>query len=488
LSRSARRAIVQGAHRAALNTPFGPAQILEHGEIMKLTVYGAAREVTGSCHLIETGGRRVLLDCGLFQGGHGAYARNADGFPFDPASIDAVILSHAHIDHSGRLPLLVKQGFRGRIVAQRATRDLCRIMLKDSAFIQERSAAWQNRKRRRKHLDPVEPLYTQDDVTAAMRRFRAVDFDAPLRPVKGLSVTLHPAGHILGASVVALTDADGRRLIFSGDLGASGSDLMPPPWRPDRCDLLMTESTYGDRLHRSREETWAEVGDILSGANAERGNVLIPSFAVGRTQQILLAFRKNYERWGLKRWRIFLDSPLAIEANAVHDRHKHLLRGDGAATMDFLDMENVHATRTANQSMAINTVSSGAIIIAGSGMCEGGRIMHHLKHNLWRRDSHVMIVGFQAGGTLGRRLVDGAKRVSLWGETIRVGARIHTVGGLSAHADRNDLIAWAGAAAGRPKTVIVHGEAEAQDSLADALRAQGLTDIHCAEHGDSFDV
>jgi len=455
---------------------------------MKLTVLGAAREVTGSCHLIETRGRKILLDCGLFQGGRGARERNAEGFPFDPRSIDAVILSHAHIDHSGRLPLLVKQGFRGRIYAQRATRDLCRIMLKDSAFLQEKGAEWANRKRQRKHLEPVEPLYTQEDVVVAMRRFRGVDFGHGFAPAKGISATFHPAGHILGASVVEVTDGDGRRLIFSGDIGSSDSDLMPPPWKPGKCDMLLVESTYGDRLHRSRQETWDEVGAILSHADANRGNILIPAFAVGRTQQVLLAFRKHYQEWGLKRWRIFLDSPMAIEANAVHDRHKGLLRDGGHEAPDFSDMANVHMTRTANQSMAINSVQSGAIIIAGSGMCEGGRIMHHLKHNLWRKNCHVMIVGFQAGGTLGRRLVDGAKRVSLWGEAIRVGAKIHTIGGLSAHADQRDLIDWIGAAPGHPQTVIVHGEPGAQEGLAAELRGQGVGDAHCAEWGETFTV
>ena len=455
---------------------------------MKLTVQGAAQEVTGSCHLIEFHGKRVLLDCGMFQGGRDAHERNAKGFPFDPASVDAVVLSHAHIDHSGRLPLLVKQGFRGRIYAQRATRDLCRIMLKDSAFIQERGTELVNRKRARKHLEPIEPLYRNNDVTRAMKHFRAVDFEKPFRPAKGLHVTLHKAGHILGASVVEVTDDDGRRLVFSGDIGATDAVLMDNPWKPGKCDLLLVESTYGDRLHRSLAETWDEIGGIISNANANKGNILIPAFAVGRTQQILYAFQQHFDEWRMDRWRIFLDSPLAIEATAVHDRHMHLLRDGVSDSTDFMNMPNVHVTRTANQSMAINNVQSGAIIIAGSGMCEGGRIKHHLKHNLWRRNCHVMIVGFQAGGTLGRRLVDGAKRVSLWGETITVGARIHTIGGLSAHADQRDLIDWINAASGHPRTVIVHGEPEAQASFARKLRSLGTGEVYCAEQGDTFDI
>ena len=455
---------------------------------MKINVFGAAKEVTGSCHLIEQGGKRTLLDCGMFQGGRDAHRRNASPFPFDPKSIDAVILSHAHIDHSGRLPLLVKKGFRGKIFAQRATRDLCRIMLRDSAFIQEKNVEWENRKRARKHLEPIEPLYDQQDTAQAMRHFKAVDFNAAFEPVKGISAVLHPAGHILGASVVEVTDSDGRRLIFSGDLGAETSTLLPPPWKPGACDLLLVESTYGDRLHRSLSETWQEMGEIISSADTNKGNILIPAFAVGRTQQVLHAFREHFDAWGLKEWRIFLDSPLAIAASEIHDRHQDLLRPEVKHASGFMGMANVHVTKTANQSMAINNVRSGAIIIAGSGMCEGGRIKHHLKHNLWRPNCHIIIAGFQAGGTLGRRLVDGAKRVSLWGEAIEVGAHVHTVGGLSAHADQEDLVDWISAARGSSQIVVVHGEPESQTGLIDALAEQGISGAVSAEKGQIFEL
>ncbi|MEK9722194.1 MAG: MBL fold metallo-hydrolase [Rhodospirillaceae bacterium] len=455
---------------------------------MKLTVWGAAKEVTGSCHLVEVAGKRIVLDCGLIQGGRDAHARNAAPLPFDPHGIDAVILSHAHIDHSGRLPLLVKQGYPGKIYAQRATRDLCRIMLQDSAFIQEKGAEWENRKRARKHLKPTAALYDQDDVRRTMRHFRGVDFSKSFQPVPGVRVTLHPAGHIIGASVIEIVDADGRRLVFSGDLGTDHAPLLAGPWKPQACDLLVVESTYGDRLHRSPEDTWREMGDILSSANADKGNILIPAFAVGRTQQILHAFKTHYADWGLHRWRIFLDSPLAIAASDVHIKHQDLLRPEVARAPDFLDMENVHVSKSANQSMAINKISSGAIIVAGSGMCEGGRIRHHLKHNLWRKSCHVMIVGFQAGGTLGRRLVDGASRVSLWGEAVKVGAKVHTIGGLSAHADQNDLVNWVGAATGNPRTVIVHGEPDSQAALAAALEARGLFGAEAASLGDAYTV
>lgn len=453
---------------------------------MEITVWGAAQEVTGSCHMVEHAGKRILLDCGLIQGGTDAHRRNQAPFPFDPNSIDAVVLSHAHIDHIGRLPLMVKRGFKGRIFASRATRDLCRIMLKDAAFIQEKNVEWENRKRARKHLPRVEALYDQDDAAQTMKRFRAVDFETPFEPIKGLKAILHPAGHILGASIIELIDKDNRRLIFSGDLGSNNSPLLPAPWRPGRCDLLLVESTYGDREHRSLDDTWRELGDIISSADAHSGNILIPAFAVGRTQQILHAFRAHFDAWGMNKWRIFLDSPLAISASEIHDRHQDLLRPEVAHPSGFMGLENVHVTKTANQSMALNNIRSGAIIIAGSGMCDGGRIKHHLKHNLWRSNCHIMIVGFQAGGTLGRRLVDGAKRVSLWGEAITVGAKIHTIGGLSAHADQKDLVDWVSAADGNPQIVVVHGEPDSSASLISALGQRGIKKTVTAALGMRF--
>ena len=455
---------------------------------MKLTVLGAAQEVTGSCHLIENGGHRILLDCGMIQGGNDSRARNAAPFPFDPKSIDAVILSHAHIDHSGRLPLLVKRGFRGKIYATRATRDLCKVMLKDSAFILDNGTGSENRKRARKHLKPIEPLYDQDDVTQALQHFRGEDFDTPFRPVKAIKATFHPAGHIIGASVVELESSDGSRLIFSGDIGTANAPLLAAPWRPAACDLLLVESTYGDRLHRSLSDTWDEFGEIIKSANADKGNILIPAFAVGRTQQILHAFRQHFDAWDLSRWTIFLDSPLAITASEIHERHRDLLRPEVASLPGFMDLPNVHVSKTPNQSMAINKVKSGAIIIAGSGMCEGGRIKHHLKHNLWRTNCHVVIVGFQAGGTLGRRLVDGAKRVSMWGEAITVGAKVHTIGGLSAHADQKDLTDWIGAAPHNPRILLVHGEETAQSGLMSALDEKGIGRTEIATHGTTYSV
>jgi len=406
---------------------------------MELEFLGAAREVTGSCYLIRCGDQRLLVDCGLIQGSREDEARNAEPFPFDPKRIDAVVLTHSHLDHSGRLPLLVKNGFKGPVYTQRAARDLCRIMLKDAGFLAEKDVEYENRKRARKHLPPVEPLYTVADAQDAMHRFKVLDYEDRRRILPGVELRLRDAGHILGSAIAELWLEEGgeqRKLVFSGDLGHVGAPILRDPVTIDEpADLVVMESTYGNRNHRSWDETWDELGEIISDARGRRGNVLIPSFAVGRAQELLYVFAKHFDDWGIGDWQLFLDSPMAIEATEVYLRHVGLYDEEAARLWRHNHSEpllpNLHMSRTANQSMALNNVTSGAIIIAGSGMCTGGRIRHHFKHNLWRRDCKVLIVGFQARGTLGRALVDGAKSVHLWGEEVKVGARIHTVGGLS---------------------------------------------------------
>jgi len=441
---------------------------------MHIEFHGAAREVTGSCFLVRAAGRSVLVDCGLFQGGPADEARNARPFPFDPKKIDAVVLSHAHIDHSGRLPLLLKSGFRGPVHTHAATRDLCAIMLKDAAYLEEKGAEWDNRKRRRKGLAPVAPLYTRRDAALVVRRFRPLDYGAAEDILPGFRLRLLDAGHILGSAIVELEvseDGRRRRLVFSGDLGHAGGPLLRDPATVPEADLVILESTYGDRLHRSWDATWAEMGDILERARSDKGNILIPAFAVGRTQELLYAFHRHFDDWGLNRWRVFLDSPMAIEATAVHARHAVLYkaptRADGPG---LFELPNLHLSRTARQSMAINRIQSGCIVIAGSGMCTGGRIKHHLKQNVWRPHCHVLIVGFQARGTPGRALVDGARFIRLWGEAIRVQAKVHTIGGLSAHADADGLAAWYGRFREAPRVVLVHGEPAAMDPLAERLQ------------------
>jgi metallo-beta-lactamase family protein len=462
---------------------------------IKVQILGAADEVTGSCHLVTVGNKRILLDCGLIQGRRKDEERNKDPFPFDPASIDAVVLSHAHIDHSGRLPMLVKGGFNGPIYTHRASRDLCRIMLKDSAFLNEKDVEWENRKRLRKGLKPVEALYTVEDARAAMSRFKGLVYRKKFKILPEVTLRLNDAGHILGSSIVELWLEDAgqvRKLVFSGDLGRPGMPILQDPAFIQQADLVIMESTYGDRLHRSWEETLAEIEDIVHDTTNGGGNILIPAFAVGRTQEILYMLARNYAEWNLERWQIFLDSPLAIEATRVFTRHSDLFDQD----MNDLWQQNkaqsilprLHISRTSNQSMALNRIHSGAIIIAGSGMCSGGRIKQHLKHNIWRRECHVIITGFQARGTLGRSLVDGAKYIRLWGETVRVAATIHTVGGLSAHADQLGLKNWYANFEGRPRIVLVHGETTALESLRNTLKNDLNAPVTIAKYGQVLDL
>ncbi|MDH5388963.1 MAG: MBL fold metallo-hydrolase [Gammaproteobacteria bacterium] len=462
---------------------------------MQIEFLGAAGEVTGSCHLIKVGERKILLDCGLIQGQRSDEDRNRQPFPFDPGSIDAVVLSHAHIDHSGRLPMLVKAGFKGPIYTHSACQDLCRIMLKDSAFLNQKETEWENRKRRRKDLKDIEPLYTDDDVAHALRQFRGLAYLQQERIFPNVAIRLNNAGHILGSSIIELwLEENGveRKIVFSGDLGRPDMPILNDPALIKKADLVIMESTYGDRRHRSWDDTRIEMADVLSAVMNSRGNILIPAFSVGRTQEILFLFAKYYKEWGLDRWQIFLDSPLAIEATNVFTHHSELFNPEMTALWEKNKQKsilpNLHISHTTNQSMALNRISSGAIIIAGSGMCNGGRIKQHFKHNIWRKECHVVITGFQARGTLGRILVDGAKHIRLWGETVRVNAKIHTIGGLSAHADEYDLKNWYANFADRPPLVLVHGEELALTNLSDTLKSEFKAEVIVAVHGQKIDL
>ncbi|MGD8977774.1 MAG: MBL fold metallo-hydrolase [Gammaproteobacteria bacterium] len=463
---------------------------------MKLEFYGAAGEVTGSCHVITVAGKKILLDCGLIQGGRKQTARNREPWPFEPASIDAVVLSHAHIDHSGRLPLLIRDGFDGPVHTQRATRDLCRIMLKDAGFLAEKEAESENRKRQRKGLRPVRPLYTMDDAKAAMPRFKGIGYDERKRILPGVQIRFRDAGHILGSGVVELWLREGgleRKLVFSGDIGHRGAPILRDPSTIADADLVLMESTYGDRQHRSREETIDELAGIFREASHDHGNILIPAFAVGRSQELLYLLSQHQDDWGLENWRVFLDSPMAIQATETYARYTHLHDEEASRLWRMRDngrslLPHFQISRTAKQSMALNRVHQGAIIMAGSGMCEGGRIKHHLKNNIWRKGCHVIIVGYQAEGTLGRRLVDGAQRIRLWGETVKVSARIHTVGGLSAHADQDGLLSWYQGFEQRPLVFLVHGESRAQEALARRMRDELQVDVGIARRGQVLDL
>jgi metallo-beta-lactamase family protein len=462
---------------------------------MKVKFFGACKEVTGSCHILEVNGKKVLLDCGLIQGSHRDEARNRDPFPFDPKTIDALVLSHAHIDHSGRIPLLVQQGFRGPIYCQDATVELCEVMLKDAAYLNEKDAVWENRKRERKGLRLVEPLYTMQDAQTALKQFVTAPYDQSEEILPGVRLRFLDAGHILGSTIVELVLREGdleRRLVFSGDLGHHGMPLMRDYTLLSQADLVLMESTYGDRKHRSWQATWEELGDVLASASSAQGNILIPAFAVDRSQELLFEMSRHISDWGLENWQIFLDSPMAITVTGIYLRHTNLL--DPAAAKDLKKqtgqslLPHVSFTRSPEESMAINRIRGGALIIAASGMCSGGRIMHHLKHNAWRRETHIIIIGYQAHGTIGRALVDGAEHIRLWGETIKVKAKVHTIGGLSAHADQAGLMHWYGNFRNRPPLVLVHGEPESQQALAAAIRKEYQATVTIADSGMEIDL
>lgn len=443
---------------------------------MDIEFYGAAGEVTGSCHRLEVGDKKILLDCGMVQGDRDADARNAAAFPFDPKQVDVLVLSHAHMDHTGRVPLLVKRGFSGPIYTHAATIDLAAILLADSAHIAQMDA--QDAMRHpQPGVTPQPPLYTQDDVDAAMKLMKPVAYDQPLEILPGVKLTLRDAGHILGSATVEIAATENnvtRTLLFSGDLGQKDTPILCDPEMVPAANLVIMESTYGDRLHKTREDTLSELEAIFAAAHSDGGNVVIPAFAVGRTQELLYFFAEHYNDWGLDKFRMFLDSPMATKVTQAYDRHEDLFDADAKKLWSMrqhpLRLPNLTFTASSDDSRKINEIHDHAIIIAGSGMCEGGRIRHHLLHNLANPASHVVFVGYQAQGTLGRRIVGGAKQVNLFGHPIPVRARIHTVGGLSAHADRDGLSEWYGAIAGHPPVWLVHGEDPGRDTLAAELK------------------
>ena len=438
---------------------------------MQIEFHGAAGEVTGSLHLLRAAGRTLLLDCGMLQGGRDMEARNADPFPFDPLALDALVVSHAHIDHIGRIPLLVRRGFRGPIFAQAATAELMPVMLLDAASLAEADAERRNRRRAAGEAE-VLPLYSRQDVEDAMALVQPLPYDDASEILPGITLTLRDAGHILGSSSVEIR-ADDRTLVFSGDLGPVGTPILRDPVKIAHADCVLMESTYGDRDHRERPATVREFGELLEQAWRDRGNVLIPAFAVGRSQELLYWFAQNWDAWQLARWRIFLDSPMAGKVVKIYAHHHALFDEEATAAWargpNPFALPNLHITESTEESMAINRIENGAIIIAGSGMANGGRILHHLAHNLGRQRAHVVFVGYQAEGTLGRRLIEGARWVRIHGRDQRVNAQCHTLGGLSAHAGQSGLLDWYGGFEAHPPVALVHGEDRAREALAGEL-------------------
>ena len=443
---------------------------------MHIEFYGATSGVTGSCHIVRANGHTLLLDCGMIQGRREEIDKNRHPFPFEPGEISAVVLSHGHIDHSVRIPLFVKPRYRGPIYAQNATVDLCDILLQDSAHLHEKDAEYENKWRKRKNKPLVEPLYTGDDARATLGNLVGLRYGEKREILPGIHIRLRDAGHILGSSSVEVwLEEAGRqkKLVFSGDLGQYDTPILNDPAVIEQADHVIVESTYGDRRHRDREATIAEIGEIIRDAAHHRGNLLIPAFSIGRTQELLYYLGKHYEEWDLDRWHVFLDSPMAIRASKVYWDYPQLY--DEEATKlrrqvhEMPHLRNLRLTPTPQESMAINQIKSGAIIISASGMCTGGRIVHHLKHNVSRSGSHVMIVGYQAPGTLGRALVDRKPTVRIHGNEYRVRAQIHTVGGLSAHADVDDLRRWIDNFAGNPYIHVVHGDTGPKQAFRDLL-------------------
>ncbi len=450
---------------------------------MELSFHGADQGVTGSCHLLEVAGKRILVDCGMFQGGHELNEENARDFGFDPASVDILLLTHAHLDHCGRIPLLVKRGFRGEIICTSATRELARLVMLDAAGLQEEEALYRQRRARRKGRKPdpsMEPLYTTLDVLDCMDLFgRRVRFHEPLDLAPGVRAVFINAGHILGsASVLLQLEDQGQqhRLLFSGDLGFPGRAILRDPAMPPQVDTVVMETTYGDRRHKQLEPSIEELYDAINETLGRGGNVVIPTFALERAQEVLYYLREGVENGRLKHYTtVFLDSPMAISATEIFARHPEcydkamhevLQRGK-----DPFKLPGLHFTRQTADSMAINAIDGGAVIMAGSGMCTGGRVRHHLKHNLWKRNSSVVFVGYAARGTLAREIIDGAKTVRIFGEEIQVKARVYTIGGFSAHGDQDFLLEWHRHAA--PKTtILVHGEPESMQAFSRKLGGQ----------------
>ena len=461
---------------------------------MRLSFHGADRSVTGSCHLFEAAGRKILIDCGAYQGSHALVTENAGSFGFDPAAIDILILTHAHLDHCGRIPLLVKRGFKGEIISTAATRELARIVLLDAAHLQEEEHRRDVRiaNRRGEPEAALAPLYTLIDTLNAFDRFgRTVDYRRPFDLAPGLRMTLHNAGHILGSASVKLeAEENGARrvVIFSGDIGNPGRPLLADPDPPEGADVLVMESTYGDRNHKSLDASLDEFYNALNASLIGGGNIVIPTFALERAQELLFWLRDGVERNRLSpALKVFLDSPMAISATEIFGKYPADLAAPVADLLrrgvDPFHLPGLRFTRESSESEALNRLVGGAILMAGSGMCTGGRVVHHLRHNLGRSNASVIFVGFASHGTLARQIIDGARTVRIFDEPIRVRAKIHTINGFSAHADQAELVAWHGRV--RPKrTFLTHGETPAMTAL--AAKLGGV--VVCPDLGEEFEV
>lgn len=464
---------------------------------MKITFFGASRCVTGSCYLLEHEGHRFLIDCGLFQGTPELKERNYADFPFNPAELDFMILTHAHIDHSGRIPKLFLKGFKSNIYATSGTIDLAGILLPDCGHIQEMEVERKNRKRLRSGLPPLEPIYTAAYSYTCLPYFQPVEYEEAFSPTENITFKLHEAGHILGSAMVEILfneNGEEKRLIFTGDLGRPHDFILNEPAVIEKTDYLVMESTYGMRHHEVDIVDSRAFAGIINDTFAKGGNVIIPAFAIDRTQDLLLLLQIMEKRGEISGHSIYVDSPLAISATEIFERHpdyfnanlKKIDAENGDASP--FDMPGLNFSRTAEESMALNKIKSGAIIISASGMADAGRIKHHLKHNLWRKESSVIFIGYQASGTLGRRLIDGEKRVRIHGEDVEVNASIFNLSGFSAHADQDELLTWLSHFDAKPEKVFVtHGEEESAVGFAELLSKEYSIDAIAPAYGDTYD-
>lgn len=466
---------------------------------MDIQFFGAAKMVTGSNYLLRTKNYNILIDCGMFQGSNEMERMNSAAFPYDPKEIDLMILTHSHIDHSGRIPKLVKDGFRGKIVCTKAAFDLCEIMLKDSAKIQESDAEWENKKRLRAGLDKVEPLYSMEDAEISLKYFNPYHYDQKIELFNGITIKFRDAGHILGSAIVEMwvtEEGETTKIVFSGDLGMPGRPIIRNPEFIDDADYLVMESTYGDTIHEPFKDSTNKLIEIINKTTLRGGTVLIPSFAVGRTQELIYELNNYYEYNKVEEYMkvpIYIDSPLAVNATEIFQNNSNsfndetralILKGDNPFTFS-----NLRYIKSQEESMALNKSDYSKVIISSSGMATAGRIRHHLKHNLWNPLNSLVFVGYQAQGSLGRILLDGAKRVKLLGEDINVALEIYDLEGFSGHADQKVLMDWLSNFKSKPKKVfIVHGEEEASNSLSTLINEKFNINTIIPNIGDKYDI
>jgi metallo-beta-lactamase family protein len=462
---------------------------------MKISFHGADRGVTGSCHMVECAGRRLLIDCGLYQGGRELDEENAEDFGFDPASVDFLLLTHAHLDHCGRIPLLSKRGFKGEIITTAASRELARLVMLDAAHLQEEEARYRSRRKKRHgHARAPAPLYSVLDALNSTEHFgRSAHYAKALEIAPGIRATFFDAGHILGSACVYLElEEQGQRrtVLFSGDLGNAERPFLRSPATPSGVDVVVMETTYGDRLHKALTPSVEELYDAITDTFGRGGNVIVPTFALERAQEMLFYLREGVEQNRLSAsMQVYLDSPMAISATEIFQRHPECYEADVAELFreghDPFYMRGLHFTRDTADSIALHRIDAGAVMMAGSGMCTGGRIRHHLRHNLWRPESSIVFVGFAAKGTLARQIIDGKKQIRIYGEDIPVRAKIYTINGFSAHADQAELLAWHGQIGTPERTFLVHGEEEVMAHFAARLKG---TQVEMPVLGQSFEL